>query len=320
MHFCHIRGVHPNHDLYLYGHRIPCIEGVRFLGLIFDRKLNWLPYLKPIKTKCLEALSILKVLSNTNWGADRQTIIKLHKLLIISKLLYGCEIYSSASSNRLAILDSLHHAVIHLATGAFRSSPILSLLIDAGEIPLELYRQSSIISYWFRVQRISNSKAFEAANRNSSYNFYENHPRFPKPFSFRVKKVLETMNMLRNPVCPVNLPIAPAWKLPVIKFCKYFEGIKREKSDTEIRALFLEHTAEHPGSTFVITDGSKTDHGVGHGVFSDDSNRRGALPIIALNFMAELYGILTALEHIATLQNSTNITIFCDTKSALQAV
>ena len=151
MHFCRIRGVHPDPDLYLYGHRIPCVEEARFLGLIFDRKLYWLPHLKHIKTKCLEALNILKVVANTNWGADRKIILKLHKSLIVSKLLYGCEIYSSASPNRLAILDSVHHAGIRLATGAFRSSPISSLLIDAGEIPLELYRQSSVIRYWFKI-------------------------------------------------------------------------------------------------------------------------------------------------------------------------
>ena len=33
MHFCHIRGVHPSPDLYLYGRRISCAEETRFLGL-----------------------------------------------------------------------------------------------------------------------------------------------------------------------------------------------------------------------------------------------------------------------------------------------
>ena len=320
LHFCHIRGVHPDPDLYLYGRRIPCVEEARFLGLIFDKKLSWLPHLKNIKTKCLEALNILKVVSNTNWGADREVILKLHRALIVSKLLYGCEIYSSASPNHLKLLDSIHHSGVRLATGAFRSSPISSLLIDAGEIPLELYRQSSIVRYWFRIQRTPNSRAYAVVNRNTFNNYYVNHPRCPKPFSFRIKNILETMNISRNPVCPVILSITPVWKMPVIKFCKYFKGFKRDKSDSEIRGLFLEHANEHSGSTLVFTDGSKSEDGVGYGVFSEDFRRRGALPNIASNFTAELYGILTALEHIVTIQNSNSFTIFSDSKSALQSL
>ncbi|XP_076061530.1 uncharacterized protein LOC143037283 [Oratosquilla oratoria] len=186
MHFCRIRGIHPDPNLYLYGNRIPCVEETRFQGLIFDKKLT----------------------------------------------------------GHLKILDSVHHNDIRLATGAFRSSPIPSLLIDAREIPLELYRQSSII--------------------------------------------------------------------------RYFKGFKKDKSDAEIKGQFLEHITEHLDSTFVFTDGSKTDAGVGYGVFSDNFSCRGALPIAASNFTAELYGILTALEHI-TLQTS-NFTIYCDSKCALQSI
>ena len=68
MHFCHIRGVHPDPDLYLYGRRISCVEETRFLGLIFDNKMLWGPHLKDLKARCLKTLDILKALSHTSWG------------------------------------------------------------------------------------------------------------------------------------------------------------------------------------------------------------------------------------------------------------
>ena len=69
-------------------------------------------------------------------------------------LQYGCEIYSSATEACLRILDSLHHAGVRLATGAFGSSPIPSLLVDAGFLRLNLRRHSSLLRCWFRIQRV----------------------------------------------------------------------------------------------------------------------------------------------------------------------
>ncbi|XP_066980722.1 uncharacterized protein [Macrobrachium rosenbergii] len=65
-------------------------------------------------------------------------------------------IYSAAFASTprwLKILDSIHHAGIRIATGSFKSSPISSLLIDAGKLPLDLCYQS-YLKYWYRLQRI----------------------------------------------------------------------------------------------------------------------------------------------------------------------
>ena len=209
MHFCRIRGVHPDPDLYIHGQRIPCVEETRFLGLVFDSRLTWVSHLKSLKVKCMEALNILRILSHTTWGSDRQVMLRLHKALILSKLLYGCEVYSSATPSRLKILDAVHHGGIRLATGAFKSSPISSLLVDAGELPLDLYRQSSQLRYWYRLQRLPSSLAYSAANNESCFNFFENHTSYPHPFGFRVKKFLTQTNIPANPVCPYKFSITP---------------------------------------------------------------------------------------------------------------
>ena len=72
-----------------------------FLSLVCGHKtfLKWL----------LKALSLLRVLSHTSWGADRDTLLHLHHALILPKLEYGSEVYSSASEARLRVLDSVHH-------------------------------------------------------------------------------------------------------------------------------------------------------------------------------------------------------------------
>ena len=319
MHFCRIRGLHPDPDLFLKGNRIPCVEETRFLGMIFDKRLTWVPHLKALKTKCLKTLQILRVLSHTSWGADRTTMLRLHHSLVLSKLFYGCEVYSSATTARLRILDSIHHSGVRLATGAFRSSPISSLLVDAGELPLDLYRQQSLVRYWYRLQRLPDSLAFRTVTGAGHNQFYHSHSKFPHPFGFRVHQILSEMSSLTNKVLPFKFSAVPPWELPPVEHCKYFKGFKKNMTDVEMKLIFLEHVVEHEDSVLVFTDGSKSGAGTGFGVHAANFSRKGALLNIASNFSAELYGVVAAMEMIAS-RKEQKYTIFVDSKSVLQAL
>ena len=39
----------------LYGLPIPVVEEFKFLGILFDRKLSFIPHIKYLKAKCLKA-------------------------------------------------------------------------------------------------------------------------------------------------------------------------------------------------------------------------------------------------------------------------
>ena len=86
MHFCNKRKLHPDPELKLYNSSIKVVKETKFLGLIFDNKLTFLPHIKMLKTKCLKALDILKVVSNTDWGADKTVLLNLYRSLVRSKL------------------------------------------------------------------------------------------------------------------------------------------------------------------------------------------------------------------------------------------
>lgn len=73
MHFCRNRGVHPDPDLYFVNRLLSCVEITRYLGLVFDSRLTWVPHFRYVKAACQKALSLLCVLAHTYWGADRDT-------------------------------------------------------------------------------------------------------------------------------------------------------------------------------------------------------------------------------------------------------
>jgi len=95
VHFCRLRKEHSDPTLALNGKQIPVVEETKFLGLVFDRKLTFVPYLWYLRTKCLKALNLLRVVAHTSWGGAQQTLLHLYRSLIRSKLDYGCIVYGS---------------------------------------------------------------------------------------------------------------------------------------------------------------------------------------------------------------------------------
>ena len=133
VHFYQLRKVHNDPELYLYGSLIPVVDDFKFLGIISDRELSFIPHVKYLKVKFLKALNLLKVLSHTNLGVDRTVLLQLYRSLIRSKLDYGSMIYGYARKSYLMMLDTVHHQGLRLALGAFRKSSVESLYVEAEE-------------------------------------------------------------------------------------------------------------------------------------------------------------------------------------------
>ena len=54
VHFCQLRKQHDDPVLHLYGSPIPVVEESKFIGILFDRKLSFIPHIKYLKAKCLK--------------------------------------------------------------------------------------------------------------------------------------------------------------------------------------------------------------------------------------------------------------------------
>ncbi|GBM64281.1 hypothetical protein AVEN_271019-1 [Araneus ventricosus] len=93
---------------------IPVVNEIRFLGVIFDRKLTFLPHVLHLRKKCENSLNILKVLSKTSWGADRTSLLRIYQAVILSRIDYGCMVYGSARLTVLRRLDTVHHSALRI--------------------------------------------------------------------------------------------------------------------------------------------------------------------------------------------------------------
>ena len=86
VYFCQLRKQHLDPQLYLNGTQIPIIGEAKFLGLLFYSQLSFIPHITSLKSRCTKSLDLIKVLSNTTWGAGRKVLLRLYRSFIMSKL------------------------------------------------------------------------------------------------------------------------------------------------------------------------------------------------------------------------------------------
>ena len=124
----------------------------------------------------------MEVLSRTNWGADRTILQHFYQSLIRSKLDYGATVYESARKSYLAMLDTVHHQGLRLALGAFRTSPVESLYVEAEEPSLDLRRQKLTLHYALRLAANPSNPAYKITFpphiSEVIVDLYENKPNF----------------------------------------------------------------------------------------------------------------------------------------------
>ncbi|GFY12850.1 uncharacterized protein TNCV_3074101 [Trichonephila clavipes] len=170
--------------------QIPVVSEVRFLGVIFDCKLTFLPHVLYLWKKCERSLNILKVLSITLWGADRVSLLRVYQALILSRLDYGCVVYGSARASVLKRLDTIHHSALRICSGVLRTSPVTSLYVVCHQPPLELRRRQLSANYFIRAMSVPSHPLKPFALAISLNRLYKTRSFNIKPFSEKAKAVL----------------------------------------------------------------------------------------------------------------------------------
>ena len=116
--------------------------------MYFDQKMTWNYHINYLREQCNKILSLIKKLAHTKWGSDRRSLLYLHQTLILSKIDYGSHLYASASKTTLNKLDPIHNTGLRLATGPFKSSPVVSLYAETGLCSLDHRRKEYSLNYY----------------------------------------------------------------------------------------------------------------------------------------------------------------------------
>ncbi|XP_076047430.1 uncharacterized protein LOC143028964 [Oratosquilla oratoria] len=322
MHFCKSqqrpRQKVPPHII-LGGIPIPYEQSTKFLGVIFDQNLTWNNHILNLRQSSLSALNILKTVSGRDWGADQPSLLRLYHALIRSRLDYACQIYSSASATSLRSLDTVHHQALRLCTGAYRTSPVESLYVLSGDLPLSNRREQLLLSFYFKCKSFRKIPSFDVVNNVRLRDTYNTKRSASVPAHIRALRLLEEGND-----CPLKVSESrnfdtPPWCKPIPEFCP-MEQSKSGHLPYIVAASFEEHKESHADSIAVYTDGSKSPAGVGCAAVTSSQTFTAKLPFTSSVFTAELYAILLALKHFILNSDFNDFTIYSDSQSSILAL
>ena len=146
-------------------------------------------------------------------GADKSVLLTLYRSLIRSKLDYGCIVYGSARPSYLKMLDTVHHQGLRLALGAFRTSPVESLYVEAGELPLEERRIKLSLQYLTKLKSDPKNPAFDCVFRPLYERRYDGSANTIAPLGIRMKPHIEDCDLCLYAVSDLDLYTVPPWEL-----------------------------------------------------------------------------------------------------------
>ena len=303
----------------LYGRNIEQVDTHKFLGITIDSHLNWIPHLKNLKKECYKKLAILKYVTHTKWGADRTSVLKLYKAIILPKLLYASEVFATASVNELKKLEPVHNTALRIATGAFCTSPVMSLLAESGIPSLLNIIKAKNMKYFVKIKKFPYTLIDDEVLNADCV------PILNTPEEQLYKLELETEKIMTQ-----QLPVHPPWKKSSINICIRDWPYRQTTLPLELKNNFLHHRDEkHAGEIQIYTDGSKMENGTAIAATTHDTiitNRR--LPREASIFTAELTAMVEAMKWIELQekprendkQTGEVYTIFSDSRSALESL
>ena len=320
MHFCQSRKLHLDPELTLDGVQIEVVPEFKFLGLLFDSKLSFIPHINCLSNKCQKALNLLRVVSSMDWGADKKVLLRQYRSLVRSKLDYGCVVYGSARQSYLRKLDSIHNQGLRLALGAFRTSPINSLYAEANEPSLNLRRKKLSLQYYLKLKsnphNPTHKVVFEPLYKDE---FIEKEKLIP-PFSLRCEADMNCLQVDLEDVAHYKISDVPLWTSKCPTYNYYLASEKKATTDPRIfKNKFLEVKEKYYTHEEIYTDGSKDGEKIASAAVLDGELYQFRLPNNSSIFSAELKAIDLTLNHIEQDAYWRYI-IYTDSLSVMQAL
>jgi len=289
-----------------------------FLGVTLDCQLRFHVHAQRIKTKASKRLSIIRAVSHTSWGGDRQTLLRIYTSLIRSVLEYNAFLFTYLAPSNQRKLGTIQNSALRLITGALRTSSVVALHADVNLPTLELRSQLSLFRFYLRTQSSPSHPSFECFSVQPS-DLRAGAYRSTPPVGVQIHRLSQSYNIdLTSFRIAARPPLTPFWTFTTPHIMFLFSETKTALVPEEIKSKFSEFRATHSSSTFFYTDGSKSEETVG-AAYCGESQKSFRLHPFTSIFTAELFAILQVLRHIKSKKILSSI-VCSDSKSSLLSI
>ena len=156
-----------NHSLTIDNCVISEIDFVKFLGIFIDNKLLFTTHIKFIEDKISKSFGVLRKISSF---LPSEVLKKIYYAIIHPFILYGLEIWGSASQSNLNKLRSIQRRSLKLFTSGNSSDNVNYPFVFSQILPLTFLHKFNILLKFFRYFILNNSLLNQNLPNFSNYN------------------------------------------------------------------------------------------------------------------------------------------------------
>ena len=220
----------------------------------------------------------------------------------------------------MAKLDPVHNQGLRLSLGAFRSSPVESLYVEAHEPPLEIRRDKLALQYVLKLKANPENPAYDVAFNPKHQELYKDKESAIDSFGIHCKKLLKEAKIDVGKVAINSIPDVPIWNSePVTVDFTLSEFDKSSTSSSVFKSRFNEVKQKYLDFCHIYTDGSKVERKVASAYVCPYGTRSYRLRDGCSIFTAAVEAIDKALRYVK-VSSVERFVIFSDSMSVLQAI
>jgi ribonuclease HI len=320
--------INPTVSVVLEGTSIAQTNEIKFLGALIDRKLSWHSHINFTISKCEKSINMLRAISSVAWGSHPSTMTNMYNAMVRSHLDYASFLFDPLPRYLEDKLERIQSKCLRLILGAFPSTPINSLQVESGEMPLSIRR--FYLAKRFILKRISyfdhplfrNIIQLNNISKNSSFWTRKATPMLCRGFSLILSNFKDTRYPYPSPT--YSAPLEALQSQPDIVDNIGFTK-NNKVSEIQINQEFNSIIDQKwPSHIKIFTDGSKLckNGNSGSAVFIPELNLQTMfmLPPEASVYTAECFAMKEALHMISKFHNSNSFLILSDSLSLVQTL
>ena len=277
----------------MYGQMIDFSYEAKYLGVNLDSKLNWNAHIDLVVSKVTKSFWACRSIVGKNWGLKPSMMYWLYEQVILPRLTYGCVVWWNKMNqvNASQKLEKLQRMAELTICGAWKTTPKLALDRFLELPPLRI-----------RIEAVAQSSACKlAVNKLWVYDWiFTGHMELNRFLRGIKLYTLETDHLVSKHV-----------------FDKSFKVVLFEDNETT-PFDFVDNEY-----LCVYTDASKSEAGVGIGMFSNDLNIKLSYKLQdhATVFQAEVQAICVSVNYCLDMNlKGHKICFLTDSRSALLAL
>jgi hypothetical protein len=127
----------------------------------------------------------MRIITGTDWGASKKTLLTMYKALIRSLLDYGSIALDFAAEMNKKKFDTVQYKALRICCSAMTGTSLAALQVECAEMPLETRCKRQMLHYLVKIKTMKNHRS-KSILEDSWCNHYGNYSENREPFAVKV--------------------------------------------------------------------------------------------------------------------------------------